>query len=68
MSEAEDLAVYIRENYGTCANEKGCVCRKKIWLGTLCPHWVPVAAKDWTAFMTGAKTVHALRKRNQRED
>lgn len=64
MSEAEDLATYIRENYGTCTNEKGCACRKKVWLGTLCPFWVPIAAKDWQTYMQGALTAHAIRKRN----
>lgn len=68
MSEAEDLQAYIRENYGTCTNEKGCSCHTKIWLGTLCPFWIPVAAKDWATFMTGAKTAHALRKRSEGKD
>lgn len=64
MSEKEDLAEYIRNNYGSCTNPKGCACIKAgKWYGTACPFWKPLAAKDWAGYMTGAKTAHALRKK-----
>lgn len=55
MNEAE-VEAYIKDHYGLCISDT-CVCRKTIWLGTVCHFWKSCGCKtfdelvEWQAKM-----------------
>jgi hypothetical protein len=42
-----DLKDYLTENFGSCKLQNNCTCLRQGWMGTNCPHWVPVQASNY---------------------
>jgi len=58
MSDADDLADYLLDHYGTCVRGPDCYwgvdrhskfdgCLKTGWKGRGCPHWRPLGATTY---------------------
>jgi hypothetical protein len=46
MVTKTEIEEYVRENYGSCTQEK-CACLRDGWLGTICPFWKPLDGESF---------------------
>ena len=54
---------YFDHNYGTCVRPDGCEClRRRIWLGTLCPAWVPAGVSSYDELKAWQSSPHSTEK------